>query len=78
MKILVGYNGSEETKKALELAKKHAHAFDGKIFIVTSLFGSSRERIEDIEDAKIGLEEAVKIGRKGWDPLRTAPPDPES
>ena len=64
MKILVGYNGSEETKKALELAKKHAHAFDGKIFIVTSLFGGHRERVKDLEDAKIGLEEAVKSVEK--------------
>jgi nucleotide-binding universal stress UspA family protein len=64
MNILVGYDGSQEAKEALKLAKKHAHAFEGKIFIVTSLFANNRQCIEDIEDAKIGLEEAVKSVEK--------------
>ncbi len=64
MKILVGYDGSEMAKEAVKLAKKHAHAFDCKIFIVTSLFGGNREHVEKIEEAKIGLEEAVKSVEK--------------
>lgn len=60
MKILVGYDGSEAAKKALILAKKHAHAFDGKIYVLTSMVGGPMKRIEDIEEAKAGLEEAIK------------------
>lgn len=37
MKILVGYDGSNEAKDALELAQKHATAFGAKIEVVKSL-----------------------------------------
>ena len=37
MKILVGYDGSNEAKDALKLARKHAKAFDAKIEVVKSL-----------------------------------------
>jgi len=37
MKILVGYDGSNEAKDALKLAQKHAKAFGAKIEIVKSV-----------------------------------------
>jgi nucleotide-binding universal stress UspA family protein len=37
MKILVGYDGSSDSKSALNLAVTHAKAFTGKIFAVTSM-----------------------------------------
>jgi nucleotide-binding universal stress UspA family protein len=59
MKILVGYDGSDEAKEALKVAKRHAKAFDGKIYILTSLVGGMGERAKDIFTAKKNLEEAI-------------------
>jgi nucleotide-binding universal stress UspA family protein len=60
MKILVGYDGSAQAKEALDLAKKHALAFDAKVYIVTSLFGEKETTPEQIEKAEEGLEYAEK------------------
>ena len=43
MKILVGYDGTELANAALELARKHAHAFNAKVYLVTSLEKESEE-----------------------------------
>jgi len=64
MKIVVGYDGSDEAKEALKVAKKHARAFDGKIHVLTSLVGGSWERAEDISEARSNLEEAIKFIEK--------------
>ena len=37
MKILVGYDGSNESKEALRLAKKHAEGMDAKIEIANAI-----------------------------------------
>lgn len=60
MKFLVGYDGSPQSKDALGLAKKHALAFKGRIFIVTSLFGDKQTSPRDIEQAEQGLEYAKR------------------
>jgi len=60
MKIVVGYDGSDEAKKALKVAKKHARAFDGKIHVLTSLVGGNWERAEDIDKARYNLKDAIK------------------
>ena len=60
MKIIVGYDGSDAAKEALEVAKKHAKAFDGKIYILTSLVGGAGERAEDVIEARTNLEAAIK------------------
>mgnify|MGYP001476135507 CR=1 FL=1 len=66
MKIIVGYDGSDAAKKALELAKKHAKSFNGKIYVLRSMIGGSREYIEDIEDARNSLSMAIQsIERDG-------------
>lgn len=64
MKILVGYDGSEASKKALELAKKHAGAFGGKIYVITSMVGGPMEPVEDIEEAKAALKKAINVIKK--------------
>jgi nucleotide-binding universal stress UspA family protein len=64
MKILVGYDGSDAAKEALNVAKKHAKAFNGKIYILTSLFGGTGERAKDIFEARSNLEDAVKSVEK--------------
>jgi nucleotide-binding universal stress UspA family protein len=60
MKILVGYDGSNQSKEALDLAKRHALAFDAKIYVVTSLFGDKETTPRQIEEAEEGLDYARK------------------
>jgi nucleotide-binding universal stress UspA family protein len=60
MKILVGYDGSNSAKDALNLAKKHAAAFDASVIIVTSLTGGSVTHAVEVEHATEDLEEAKK------------------
>ena len=64
MKIVVGYDGSDEAKEALKVAKKHARAFDGKIHVLTSLVGGNWERAEDISEARNNLEDAIQFIEK--------------
>ena len=61
MKILVGYDGSNSAKEALDLAKNHAKAFKGEIDVITSMVkGTERER-QDMNQAKRGLEYAEAL-----------------
>ena len=56
MNIVLGYDGSNEAKKALRVAIKHAKVFDGKIYVLTSLMG---EHTKDIIEVKKNLENAI-------------------
>ena len=56
MKIMVGYDRSKVAKDAIELAKKHAKAFDAKVHVLTSLAQSSDLQLEDIQRAEHELE----------------------
>jgi nucleotide-binding universal stress UspA family protein len=52
MKILVGYDGSNAAKEALSVAKMHAKAFGGEIFVVSSMVGGPdipRQEFEKVE-----------------------------
>jgi len=44
MKILVGYDGSNSGKEALDLAKIHAIAFKGEVDVITSMVKGGRTR----------------------------------
>ena len=55
MKIMVCYDGSDEAKEALNQAKKHAEAFNGKIYVVSSLMGDSQEQLKGLETAEQNL-----------------------
>lgn len=48
MKFLVAYNGTTESRAALDLAVKHASIFSAKVFVVTSMEGGRAEKPEDI------------------------------
>jgi nucleotide-binding universal stress UspA family protein len=61
MKILVGYDGTNAAKEALNLAKVHAKAFDGTVDIVTSMEKGTENQREDIEQAEHGLEWAKSL-----------------
>ena len=49
-------HGSKVAADALKLAKKHAKAFDAKVFIVTSMVGGPEVLREDFEKAEKDLE----------------------
>ena len=59
MKVLVGYNGSEAAKRALELAREHAKTYDAVVYVMTSMEGGSGERPRDIAQAEDNLEYAM-------------------
>ena len=56
MNILVGYDGSNVAKEALVLAKKHAKAFDGKVYLLNALAQGPDLQLEDIQKAEHELE----------------------
>jgi len=51
MKFLLGFNGSEEAKAALALARTQAEIFQAKVYIVTSMGGGRSEKPEEIGKA---------------------------
>lgn len=48
MNFLVAYNGSTESRAALDLAIMHASTFRAKVFVITSMEGGHSEKPEDI------------------------------
>ncbi len=60
MKMLVGYEESKVAQEALEVALKHARAFNADIFIVTVLEQSHELKKEDIEAVEDKLEKLIK------------------
>ena len=61
MKLLVGYDGSNSAKEALNLAKIHAKAFGASIAVVTSMEKGTEGQREDISQAEKGLEWAKSL-----------------
>ena len=64
MKILVGYDGSNAAKDALLLAKKHAKAFEAKVFVLSSLEKGNEDQLPKIEQAERDLEYAKNFFEK--------------
>ena len=58
MKILVGYRGTDVGKDLLELAARHARAFDGKVSVVTSMKGGADTDTVEIKAAEDNLAKA--------------------
>jgi nucleotide-binding universal stress UspA family protein len=56
MKIVVGYDGSNCSKEALRVARRHALAFKAAVDIVTSMEKGTEQEQQAIEDAERGLE----------------------
>jgi nucleotide-binding universal stress UspA family protein len=61
MKILVGYDGSNSAKEALNLAKTHAKAFGASVAVVTSMEKGTEGQREIIAQAEKGLEWAKSL-----------------
>ena len=58
MNFLVGYDGSNCAKDALDLACKHAKAFGAELIVVSSLEGGSETDAGEVQQAKNDLDEA--------------------
>lgn len=71
MNILVGYDGSNAAKDALVLAKKHAQAFEGKVFVLSSLEKGTEDQLPKIEQAERDLEYAKSFFEKDNVPCET-------
>jgi nucleotide-binding universal stress UspA family protein len=71
MKILVGYDGSNAAKDALVLAKKHAKAFEAKVFVLSSLEKGNEDQLPKIEQAERDLEYAKNFFDKDGIPCET-------
>ncbi len=71
MKILVGYDGSNSGKEALDLAKKHAIAFKGEVDVVTSMVKGTEKERQDMDQAKRGLEYADVLFKENNIPCKT-------
>jgi nucleotide-binding universal stress UspA family protein len=54
MKILLGYKGDNIDKDLMDIAIKHAKAFEGEILIVTSMIGG--DKTSNIAEAEKSLE----------------------
>jgi nucleotide-binding universal stress UspA family protein len=61
MKILVGYDGSNSAKDALNLAKSHAKALGASVEVVTSMQKGTESERKDIEQTERGLEYAKSL-----------------
>ena len=57
MKILLGYNGSSEADRAVQVALEHAGVFNGTVDILISYKRGEESQIEELETAKKVLEE---------------------
>jgi nucleotide-binding universal stress UspA family protein len=68
---MVCYDGSEQSKKAAQLARSQAKAFDGEVFIVTTLEKGTPENQAEIDAAKRGLEAAQALVSPGGVSCRT-------
>ncbi len=58
MKILVGYRGVDVGKDLLEIALKHAKAFDAEVLVVTSMKGGEKTEQPVFEEAEKNLKDA--------------------
>jgi nucleotide-binding universal stress UspA family protein len=56
MKMLIGYNGSESAKAALELVAEHAKIFKADVVIVSSVEGGTITREVEIRNSKENLD----------------------
>ena len=61
MKIVIGYDGSNSAKEALNVAKAHAKSFDASVDVITSMEKGTEGQREEIEQAERGLEWAKSV-----------------
>ena len=57
MKILVGYRGTNVGKDLMDIAVKHAKAFDGEIIVITSMVGGDKSETTALSKAETNLKQ---------------------
>ena len=68
MKLVAAYNGTEESRLALDLAKKHASIFNAKLLVVSSSEGGKGEKPEEIIRIERELDQIKEdLQREGID-----------
>lgn len=68
MNIIVAYDGSKVAKEAVQLAKKHAKAFNGRIILVYSMVGGPEVPRKDFERAEKDLQgQEIMLREEGVD-----------
>jgi nucleotide-binding universal stress UspA family protein len=68
MKLVAAYNGTEESKLALELAKKHTKIFNASLLVISSSEGGKGEKPEKIAKIKLELDQIKEdLKREGID-----------
>lgn len=60
MLFMVCYDGSSQSKIALQIAEKYARAFNAKILATTALEGDPKEQLNKLEEAERIIGEAKK------------------
>ncbi len=65
MKILVGYDGTNSAKEALNLAKSQAKVFGASVEVVTSMHKGTESERKEIEQAERGLAYAKSFLEDG-------------
>ncbi len=71
MNIMVCYDDSNSAQEALKLAIKHAKGFGGKVFLITSMIGGSKDNVEDNKNAESGLNYGKALIEKEGIPCET-------
>ena len=61
MKILMGYDGSNVSKDAMEIAITHAKAFDAEVHVVMSVEKGSEGDAKEIAEGESALEYAKSV-----------------
>ena len=68
MKLVAAYNGTEESRLALELAKKHTKIFNARLLVISSSEGGKGEKPEEIAKIKLELDQIKEdLEREGID-----------
>jgi nucleotide-binding universal stress UspA family protein len=60
MKILVGYNGSKGSIKAMKLAQKEAKAFDAQVIVAKIIRQNHKLTYQDISKIQINMEREAR------------------
>lgn len=71
MKILVGYDGSNQAKEALSVARKHAQAFNAHVYVVCSLKKEAQTTAGEIDQAQEWLEYTKQFFSASGVPVET-------
>ncbi len=58
MKVMVCYDGTDASKKALQLSLEHAESFKTDILVVAILEGSTQEQLSNLEQLELLLADA--------------------